>query len=337
MKDSRYEAFLKRQGVDWTYAAEVPLADIDIDAHAKDNIRLGQPLDQETVLRYALAIEEGAEFPALLLYRRGARYAIANGMHRVEAYQLAKQPRCDAYILNLDAKVDAVVLERIQRTVNIVEGKAPSQEEAIEQALWLVSHLGYSDADAARMLHLKPRIISGQRKARLAVDRLLKGAPDLTRRVVEEFGVSRLEILDSIKRDPHAIEAARIAHAARLTVEEVRELSRQVRDAASDDDCVAVLARWRHDLRTRIGETAGGRIRPPASPLRDARLYFQKLERAANEQLEGRSRSDMLQFLKQIRRTVDKKIAQLEQALAAEKRRPAARTTTATAAAAAAP
>lgn len=317
MKDQRYEQFLSSQGVQFDYASSVNLEAIVVDQMAHENIRLGAAIDQDLVIRYWQSLEQGDEFPAIITFPRRAadRFGIINGLHRIETYKLDNRTACDAYVCKLDEVKDAITIDRLRRTVNTIEGKTISIDEALEHGAWLVLRGGLTAADAARQMRLKPQRLQAKIKTDSALDRLNR-ISGLSRQTLATWGMSALQDIGRIPHDTVAAAAAKLAHEARFTSEEISELSKQVRSANSDEDAKEIVAAWRTDNATRIHEAAGGRIRPSASPVRNEKLFVEKFLRKLKETdarpLEPHERRDHIAFLKRMVTELQKRIRRLE-------------------------
>jgi len=315
MKDLRIEQFLKANGIAFSYVAEIPLTKIVVDAGARSQIRLEEkPINEETVFRYAAAAEQGAKFPALVLHRsHGDNYAIDNGLHRHASYHLADVQTTDAYVCDLDESKDAKVISRLRRTINIIEGRSPSPEEALQQAVQLVRE-GLTAADAAKVTCLKPGRVLKQIQYEKSSDRLLEHS-GLKPSEIERLGRSAIEDLGKVAHPRLAGEMAKFAYEARLNSLEIQEFSRQVRDVLTDSDREIVIKRWRTDHADRIKQTAGGRLAPPTSRIRNLKLYGHKVSRELDSQtlkaLERKDRAEAVRFLKKLRDQIDAVIRKL--------------------------
>lgn len=315
MKDTRIEQFLRANGVPFSYVSDIPLVKITIDAGARSQIRLEEkPIDEETVLRYAVALEEGAKFPALVLYRKGEVYCVINGLHRHRSYGLAEIESTDAYVCDLDESKDAKIISRLRRTVNIIEGRAPGVEEALEQALQLV-HEGMTAADAAKVTCLKAARVSKRvlyEKSRIRIVEFSGLKPF----EIERLGRSAIEDLGKVSHPKLAGEMARFAYETRLNSSEIQELSRQVRAALTDSEKELVLKKWRSDHADRIKQTAAGRLAIPSSKIRNLKLYGQKVSRELESQgfrtLESKDRREAVRFLKDLVIRIQRVIRKLE-------------------------
>lgn len=274
MEDAQVATFLQNRGFKFIYNPHVPVAKILATQTAVRNIRpVG--LDEDKVAQYAVAMENGEPFPAVVLYPVGDGYGILTGCHRTSAMKEAKVEVTDAYIVELRDGVDDRTIEVLQRTLNTLNGIGYSRDEAILHALRLVQGLGWTAADAARAMHLRPQLITNRMAANAARDR----ARQLNIKLRDDVKDTSLVELSRIKNPDVFRGATELVQAARMTGPEVNDLSKELRSELTDVARVRVLERWRERLGPRIKETQGGRVAMPASPFRRAMAKLVKAER----------------------------------------------------------
>jgi hypothetical protein len=154
MRDLKTEQFLDHGGWKWQYVETVPFGDIDIEASEANPARITHRIDDERVQSYALAMEAGDEFPAIVLQAldpgvlsgTAFKYLIATGVHRVEAAKLAGATIFDAYVVT---ESDKYRQECLQRQLNTIEGHGISIKDRILQVLHL--HRTYPDHSLAAL------------------------------------------------------------------------------------------------------------------------------------------------------------------------------------------
>jgi hypothetical protein len=69
MKDTVTESWLTRGSITFDYMPSVPFQEIASDKVSERNIRLGAEILEEQVMKMAIDLENGAELPAIVLYR----------------------------------------------------------------------------------------------------------------------------------------------------------------------------------------------------------------------------------------------------------------------------
>jgi hypothetical protein len=137
MRDLKTEHFLDAGGYKWKYVDRVDFAQIDIKTSLENPARLYRTVNEETALSYALAMEAGDEFPALLLLTLDKattpfRYLIATGVHRVSAAGIINRTAFDAYVVTEPDEYRRISLIR---RANILEGYGVTVKDRIAQAL----------------------------------------------------------------------------------------------------------------------------------------------------------------------------------------------------------
>ena len=85
----------QNETVEWDTTLSIPLENIVIDERIQVRVA---GLDQERVEQYALAMEEGAEFPPVVLFREGETLYLADGFHRVAAAWQAEKEKIRAEV-----------------------------------------------------------------------------------------------------------------------------------------------------------------------------------------------------------------------------------------------
>ena len=137
MKDPKTENFLNSGGYKWRYVQNIDFAEIDIEELKNNPARLYKKVDQDRAINYAIAMERGDEFPAIMVLTLDPDvsrflYLIATGVHRHAAYDTLGRTSCDAYVV---MEGDKYRRESLIRRANIIEGYGVSHDDRIAQAL----------------------------------------------------------------------------------------------------------------------------------------------------------------------------------------------------------
>lgn len=258
MRDLVLEDFLKQQGQGFEYEKELPLDVIHVDDAAKENIRLDRPMNESTVSRYVLATEQGAHFPALLLYKlKNGKFGVVNGLHRFTAYRTCKVETTDAYILTNNDPRSIELLQRISN--NVTTGEPPSEDERVEHAVRLSIGLGYKPADAAALMHIRPERVW----SRLAYE---KAASVLAKNKVQvPVSISQTAIarMHAAGREPHFVKMVKVAASARFTSDRCVRMAEEVRRAQSDAQASKIITQWESSIAGERARTVGGRVADP--------------------------------------------------------------------------
>ena len=305
MKDPRVERWLDGFKIAWEYVDELPIAAVAIDRQTKENIRMTEVLDDDLVQRYGIALENGAEFPGIVVYRTGANggggsFGLINGWHRTEAFKLADRKIISAYVA---AVSDKLLIGVLRRTANTLEGKPPAAAEALEQAVFLVRS-GYTRVDASRLMsvpikRIDDRILYDDVRGRLAAMNI----------DAAEYGLSFSAVARMSKlRDRDLKAVATLSHEARLPAERIMELTRLVREAQSDVDSDSIVEQWRESYRDDIQRNMGGTVRAPATAIRKLPVILRQAERLMaqhGQAVTGLSKKDAVLLIAACRRTMD--------------------------------
>jgi hypothetical protein len=174
MRDPKTEQFLDAGGYRWAYVEKVDFSEIDMKASQENPARLYRTVDEDRALGYALAMEDGADFPAIVLLTLDTSasvlaYLIATGVHRVSAAQIINRTSFDAYVVT---EADAYRRMSLIRRLNIIEGYGVSGKDRIAQALQMQHE--YPDltlATLAKDWNLKLDTLKQARATQSAIDR----------------------------------------------------------------------------------------------------------------------------------------------------------------------
>lgn len=245
MRSPVIEDWLERQKVKHAYWEVVPLARIDADRSLRNQARMDRALDQKTVESYAQAMRDGASFPALIAYKvdpdreklatPGADLVLITGNHRMAAAIEANRADFDVYVVE-DAS--PLVRERLTRTANFLEGRRPPPEEALQHAMWLVSHDGYTAGAAAKMTNLRRSGVETALRAERTRSRLLSMGIDATG---GHFAQAVLDRLGALRGDPVLEAAARAVIDYHLSTELAAEMLRRVHAGRSEAEQLRLI------------------------------------------------------------------------------------------------
>lgn len=156
MRDPKSEHMLDGQLVDYVYIEDVKVASIDVEKSLHNQARIDPPLYKETVTQYAEALDDGAEFPALIgYYTSDDKIVLIDGNHRLGAHIKHGTKTVDVYIV--DAAAD--VVQALTYEANATHGRPPTEEERVRHAIHL-KDLGYTNKDAARVVSLSEHKVS---------------------------------------------------------------------------------------------------------------------------------------------------------------------------------
>jgi hypothetical protein len=260
-RDIRVERVLERLQIPWTFEPDFPLADV-VKAESGTQVRT-DAAHRATVDEYAVAYQNGAQFPPLVLHHQtkklidgNTRYAGATKAH-VESHPVylveAKTPRLASIV---------------QGALNQLNGERLSNEQATETAR-LMHEQGYSAEEIAystgrRFATIQDtiRVIDLEKRADhlgLPVDKLSKNVK------IQLAGIQ----LD----EPLRLVTAAVAAKA-IGGDEVREISNRLAATHSEADAIGVvkdqLATWDKEAvppRNHVPKEKGGPVRRAAEAL----------------------------------------------------------------------
>ena len=254
MRDSVREQWFIKNGWrdDFSYVESVPLDAIIVDDAARDNIRVGVQLDADAVEKYKAALDDGAEFPAIIIVPaqpfggKAGMYLIGDGIHRLASFKAAGRTATDAYVLNIETERELLLL---RVTTNVPGGQGFATEQSVEQAVRLVNH-GWTASDAARLFHISKGRVEGRLRAVATVQRIADLMPNLTvGKLLQHLPQSTLSALGRFKRDEALVTATEIAMGGGLTLQQVADLATTAAEAVTDAQSEAMITGWRKDFR----------------------------------------------------------------------------------------
>ncbi len=214
----------------------VKLSDIDWTESKTNGARLNDPLNEDLVLEYSLAMERGDVFPMPVLLLVGRLYVILSGNHRLAAVKLIGISDVQCYVIETS---DSGIIEILPRVLNRLHGKRQSKDEAMLHAVYAVDQFGWEPRRAAEMFGLQRDAVSSFIRLRS------------TRAALEKSGVRTGALKDSHVRDLSAIKnenvqaaAARIATNTAMTTQVLGEFVQGIKTQRTEATQMAVVADW---------------------------------------------------------------------------------------------
>lgn len=197
-KDEKVEAFLNSHQVKWEYHPKFKISDIDIPASRTNQARVAKPVNEDQVLVYGLAMENGTNFPAIVLHRRSAKgkAIVIDGNHRLAAaVDLGSAKTIDAYEVKGASEMEIL---RLTFKANEDNGLALTMDDRIRHALALVAYGASQKAAAADMGIPETRVAKELKKAE-AYNRLVqvgvKGLDRLAGSTIARLGSVRSDVV----------------------------------------------------------------------------------------------------------------------------------------------
>lgn len=139
------EAWLTSLDVGWRFDPDLRLARVDVNAGLANQVR-HEPLHEEVVERYTAAMNDGAQFPPIIVTDTN-KPAPLGGNHRVAAANRARRVTHPAYLVSgTEAQ-----LRRVRFEDNSRHGLPPSTAERVEHAVALMAD-GMTQREAAAIV-----------------------------------------------------------------------------------------------------------------------------------------------------------------------------------------
>lgn len=252
VRDAQIENVLTEYGVGFSYHEAVDMSLVDVDSSRRNQARIGNPVDDDTVILYASAINAGDEFPPSVLYQRttDGKFVHIDGNHRDEAYRVLDRTHYPAYVIE-DASPNVITL--LTFTLNTRHGKPTTLDERVKQGVLLVD-MGATTPAAAKALGL-PEI-----KVRDAVN-----AAKADRRI-QALGVKGWDSLGkgirsrlvNIRSDAVLKKAVTLAIKTKMTGDPVSEMVTEVNKFRTEAEQSKVIEAWTAKYKAEIDLTAGG-------------------------------------------------------------------------------
>lgn len=264
-RDTVVEQILKKEKIPYHYEKDVPLTQINREASLKNQARY-QAIKQEHVDDLIILAASGYALNALVGYRAKDGYIVlVNGNHRLEAYVQGNQTKqlnitkTDMYILEI-ANPD--VIDRITRTINALNVVLPmTRDEKLEQAKILVLVQNMTHKEAADRLVIPEKSVTSALQAHNVRQRLAKY------QFTNSLTPTTLSKMYRIKQDEALVAIASLAVDAKLSSDEVGEISKKVQEAAeSASHQQKVINSLRDGCKERIAKIGKGKSRRQINP-----------------------------------------------------------------------
>jgi hypothetical protein len=251
-------AALETLSIEHDLEEEFPISDIDVAGSRQvwQQVRPGEPLDEENIEGLRAVVENGGQLPPLIVYvdNRGKKRVIS-GNHRAETYRRSGIQHARVYVAKglegLPVENGAVLA--LAYEANSGHGKQVGEKYRLQQALDLVHKGGYDLRSAARALSVKVEKLRDEREKVEATRRL------------EELGVNTEPIpitaqrrIASIRSDRLAKKLGKLVPMMDQKVVMVEEAVKAVNAARSEADASKILDALAESLRAANGKGEPG-------------------------------------------------------------------------------
>ncbi len=256
MNSPATEKWLQSHGMDFTLR-EVHIDQIDREASHRNQARVGAPVNDDTVLLYATAMEKGDEFPAGVMYqRRDGKYIVVDGNHRIAAADLRGLKSYPAYVIDNPSDVQVRMLTY---EANTKHGLPTSLDERVQQARHLVN-LGSKPDEAARMLGVPASRL--QNALRVTQDDQRAASLQVNKRWVNLPKSIRVR-LDSIQNDNVYLALTDLVLETGIKTQDMDKIIPRVRSKRTEQDQMGVVAEEMRLRKEEVRVTAHNRFGLP--------------------------------------------------------------------------
>jgi ParB-like chromosome segregation protein Spo0J len=228
MKDHKRENWLKDSQAKFEYRIALELNNINIPASLANQARIDEPLIDDMVEDYVVAMDGGDQFPAIVVFQRLKQkdYVIIDGNHRVAAAARLGHASIDAYVVDSE---DASEIDILTRSANAIEGFRENREKRVEQAKYVVGRYGITIKEASARFKLNASVLQKALKVESAAGRLAKQG--ISHKSLSDTALYRL---DSLPDSAVFAKAAAVSIAADLISDEVSSLVTRMRNESSE-------------------------------------------------------------------------------------------------------
>lgn len=284
MKDPKTEQFLTHGAWKWEYRKSILFADIDRKASRENPSRLLSRVDEDRVQTYGLAMEEGVEFPAIVVLAMDTavsahKYLIATGVHRVEAADLAGLQQFDAYVV---AEPDQYRAELLIRRLNTIEGHGVSIRDRVLQILHLYE--AYPDQNLkglAKEWNIKYSTVQSAFREQQAIARARRFGVEFTKS--SKLSQKSLLQMNTVHSDPVFQKILQFVSWNNVPASEIDEIVKEIKATRDDNAALGVVERHMEGATERKlqAQAKHGRITPAAATkfMADARRLMNDLDK----------------------------------------------------------
>lgn len=220
------EAWLQRNGVQYAPPSYIPMSLID-EKRSRANQARRDAIVADSVDRFAAALKSGAKFPPIVVFPVGGKLSIVDGNNRQAAHRKAGLDEILGIVIAEDTPSELIQLLTVE--ANAHHGVTPDLSWRVQQAFHLCS-LGFSDQAAADA----SAITMVQLRTARTVQEADQRAKAMRIAGFTELPTTTRGALAVLRDEPVFYQAARTAVDTGMTIDEVRDLIRQVKALPSE-------------------------------------------------------------------------------------------------------
>lgn len=277
VKDHKVEHHLRQLGIKFVIAT-IKIADIDRQLSADKQVRLGKKLNEDWILQYAEAMQNGAAFPMPIVnkLKSGKKYFLWSGNHRVGSADVLGEDSVDCYVVEV---YDARLSDIIPRVVNAWEAQGVmAKDEKLVHAKYLVEHHSMEPKDAAKLMGLKWDWLNAHLRSQQIADKMSAAG-------VNPDGFAKATLL---KLSPIADNVNVLAHVTKLiskerpTIREQEQIIADIKQGKTELQQLSEIGRWEKIYKDRR-QVPKVRV-PYKQPVRELLLsLLQRLDKLTND------------------------------------------------------
>lgn len=251
--DPRIEEYLKSKGVPFVYFENVPTEEFDVDRSLRNQVRF-EALDEELVDVYTEAMRRGDRFPPNIAYRSSGKLVNVDGNHRMMSSIKADKPVSGVYDIT---GADPAAITTIAFEINTKHGKATSEAERIQQALYLLE-IGTTLDAASAAVNLPKRVVQRALQKFQTESRFREtNIPDsVTGRLSEAVRGK----LSGISTDEGFVAAVNLAAASQMPTPDIAKMVTHLNTMRSSTKQVEYVETLRQDWQDAIQAAGGGAL-----------------------------------------------------------------------------
>lgn len=279
MRSPFFEQTLALNGLEYTYAESLPLAQIDQTKSLRNQARLTEPIAEDLVSVYATADKLGEKFPPLVVWRPGGgKWILIDGNQRYAAYLRNGKTHSDAYLVHCK---EPRVIDRVTWTFNNkVNGRRLTAKECMQHAITYVRKYSAKTKEAALEWGVDQNDLIDAVRRLEARETLVANGVKLT----ESLTDSKIDKLNQIRGagEDLFVSASQVVATSGVAEPEVDNLIRNVKKAKTSEDKAKVVEEFAKSevVAVRKAETKGGTIK--ALPSNPRTLYLRYLRLVRN-------------------------------------------------------
>jgi cell division protein ZapA (FtsZ GTPase activity inhibitor) len=231
MRDTKTEQQLERGKFAYRFQPNFLISKIDLVTSEANPARLSRKIDEERCAEMALAMEQGVDFPAIILIEEPKLFLVATGMHRLKAateYAKPVKTIFDAYIV---IETDPYRRDLLIRSINCIEGKGQTRNENLQHCADMHRLYGGPIEDLAAAFNLRPSTIKAYLRYLKVDDRAKSfGVEDLLR----SLAIKVRSAIAQIKYDSLFVNTIRVLVATKASVAVAMQIAQEVAGVRSE-------------------------------------------------------------------------------------------------------